>query len=104
MQMLDVRVRIMDLCVCSKARRTLRTSEQAKPGSYVLTNLTHQSQVRMFLYRWSRPGASRANRLDAAEPFQMQVGSCRSLFVVQLQSRWHCACAGNEVLALCMRW
>jgi hypothetical protein len=28
----------------------------------------------MYLYRWSRPGASRANLLDASEPFQMQVG------------------------------
>lgn len=28
----------------------------------------------MYLYRWSRPGASRANLLDAVEPFQMQVG------------------------------
>jgi hypothetical protein len=32
-------------------------------------------RVRMYLYRWSRPGASRANLLDAAEPFQMQVAS-----------------------------
>jgi hypothetical protein len=48
----------------------------------------------MYLYRWSRPGASRANLLDASEPFQMQVGSvwltlCVS--VVQLQGHRRCA-------------
>jgi hypothetical protein len=35
-------------------------------------------RVRMYLYRWSRPGASRANLLDASEPFQMQVGGAAS--------------------------
>lgn len=32
-------------------------------------------RVRMYLYRWSRSSASRANLADPSEPFEMQVRS-----------------------------